>query len=181
MNLARKLARPIVLVATALVLWLTWPQSFGGRIAYVRVDGHSMDPTLHNGDIVVVRKQAAYAVGDVVTYRIPQGEFGAGARVVHRLVAGDGWRSFTTRGDNRTIDDPWHPRAHDVVGRLVTRVPGAGYLMGELSRPVNLGALCAALTVLVLLLPERARSGPGGPDADTPDLPQNSLDPSLAP
>ena len=33
-----------------------WPQSLGGSVAYIKVQGHSMDGTYKSGDLIVVRK-----------------------------------------------------------------------------------------------------------------------------
>ena len=153
--------------------FLFWPQSLGGTIAYVRVDGHSMDPTLHMGDLAIVRKQSSYNVGDAVAYRIPKGEFGAGALVIHRLIAGDGVRGYTTKGDNRTMADEWHPRTADIVGRVRYDIPAFGNTMAELTRPMNIGGLVAGLTVFVMLLPSRKskskRGSRGRHSATTPN------------
>ena len=149
-------------VATVWLLWTAWPQSLGGRVAYVRVDGWSMNPTLRNGDLVLVKRQTSYRLGDAVAYRIPRGEFGAGALVVHRLVGGDGTTGFVTRGDNRNINDSWHPRTQDVVGRVRFDLPGAGDRFAQASQPVWIGALVALTTVFVMVLPARSNPGPRG-------------------
>jgi signal peptidase len=145
------------------LLFLAWPQSLGGRVAYVRVDGRSMNPTLKMGDLAVVRRQPSYAVGDAVAYRIPAGEFGAGAIVIHRLVGGDGTRGFITKGDNRNIRDEWHPRTADIVGRVQYDLPGLGAQVAQLTRPVYLGGLMAALTVVCMLVPGRSARRPQTP------------------
>lgn len=168
-----------ILVAGVALVAVAWPQSLGGRVAYVRVDGWSMNPTLHNGDLAVVRRQSSYRVGDVVAYRIPHNDFGAGALVIHRLVAGDGTHGgFVTRGDNRNINDPWHPHTGDVVGRVRFDLPGAGGKFAQASQPVWIGGLVAGTTVFVMVLPtsERGRrrgrrrhvapNGPVHPDGD---------------
>ena len=152
----------LLLIATLGLLALSWPQSFGGRTAYVRVDGHSMEPTFSMGDLAVVRRQSSYAIGDAVAYRIPAGEFGAGAVVIHRLVGGDGVTGYVTKGDNKTLKDEWHPRTGDVVGRVRYVVPGAGTKLAELTRPVYLGGLIAGLTVLMMLVPSGTRRPPQG-------------------
>ena len=156
-------ATGVVLTLAALwLLWNAWPQSLGGRVAYVRVDGWSMNPTLHNGDLVVVKRQSSYRIGDPVAYRIPRGEFGAGALVVHRLIGGNGSAGFITRGDNRNINDSWHPRTQDVVGRVRLDLPGAGNRFAQASKPVWIGGLVALTTVVVMVLPtSSARSGRG--------------------
>jgi len=150
----------LLLAALLGLVALSWPQSFGGRIAYVRVDGHSMDPTLSTGDLAVVRREASYRIGDAVAYRIPAGEFGAGAVVIHRLVGGDGASGYITKGDNKPLRDEWHPRTGDIVGRVQYDLPGAGGELARLTRPVYVGALVAGLTVLMMLLPSRSSRRP---------------------
>ena len=145
-----------MLVAAVVALaFLFWPQSLGGKVSYVRVDGHSMDPTFHMNDLAIVKRQSSYQVGDPVAYRIPKGEFGAGALVIHRLIAGDGINGYTTKGDNRNIADEWHPRTSDVVGRVRYDFPAMGARVAELTRPVYVGGLVAGLTVLVMIWPSR--------------------------
>jgi signal peptidase len=162
-----KLANLLVIAAC---MWIAWPQSLHGSVAYVRVDGHSMDPTLHNGDLSIVRRQSSYEVGDAVAYKIPRGEFGAGALVIHRLIGGDGARGYVTRGDNRNIVDPWHPRTADIIGRVRWNVAGAGTKLTTLASPINLGGLVAGLTVMMMLLPtgEKKRADAAAPDGVTP-------------
>lgn len=135
---------------------LVWPQTFGGAAAYIGVDGQSMDGTYVTGDLIAVRKQESYAVGDVITYKIPEGDFGAGAHVIHRITGGDGEAGFTTQGDNKPLPDPWHPRTDDVVGKSWVRVPGGAARFQEMGKPVPLGAMCAGLTVFVMLLPKKS-------------------------
>jgi signal peptidase len=163
---ARRTVQWCLVAATLAGLFLIWPQSLGGKVAYVKVDGHSMDPTFHLGDLALVERQPSYRVGDPVAYRIPKGEFGAGALVIHRLVGGDGVHGYVTKGDNRNIKDEWHPRDSDIVGRVRFDIPRAGAWLGTLTRPVYVGALVASLTVLVMLWPSgekrpRPRRPPG--------------------
>lgn len=155
MQTVKRSVQWMLVAMTLAAAFLFWPQSLGGKVAYVKVEGHSMDPTFHFGDLAIVRRESSYQVGDVVAYRIPKGEFGAGAMVIHRLVGGDGAHGFVTKGDNRTIKDEWHPRTGDVVGKVRYDVPGAGTTVAELTRPVYVGGLVASLTVIVMLVPSR--------------------------
>jgi signal peptidase len=172
MRTARLTVQWVLAASIIACLALIWPQSLGGKVAYVKVDGHSMDPTFHLGDLALVERQSSYRIGDPVAYRIPKGEFGAGALVIHRLIGGDGTHGYVTKGDNRTIKDPWHPRDSDVVGRVRFDIPGAGTTLGTLTRPIYMGGLVAALTVLVMVIPSRdrrpKRRSPGRHAAATP-------------
>lgn len=146
----------VLLVATLGLLAMFWPQTLGGRVAYVRVDGHSMDPTFHLGDLAVVRRQSSYRIGDAVAYCIPKGEFGAGAMVIHRLIGGNGTTGYVTKGDNKDRPDEWHPKTGDIVGRVRYDVPGFGTKLATFTKPTYLGGLVAALTVATMLIPPSA-------------------------
>lgn len=139
----------------AAILFIIWPQSLGGSVAYIKVQGHSMDGTYKSGDLIVVRRHSHYAVGDIITYRIPKGDFGAGAQVIHRIIGGNGTTGFVTKGDNRKSADDWHPRNSDVIGESWVRVPGAGVWFSRISQPLPLGVIVGGLTVFVMVLPRK--------------------------
>ncbi|MDP3712520.1 MAG: hypothetical protein Q8R60_08555 [Mycobacteriales bacterium] len=100
---------------------------------------------------------SSYSVGDIVGYRVPEGTFGAGNVVIHRLMGGDGRAGWRTQGDNRTSPDPWRPTDDDIAGRLVWSTPGGGSVLSRAAEPVPLGLLCGGLTALVLAWPDRKR------------------------
>lgn len=156
----RLVARAALTVLTLALLALVWPQTFGGHTSFAGVDGDSMLGTYDDGDLIVLRAQRSYEVGDIVTFRVPEGEFGAGAHVIHRIIGGDPVSGFVMQGDNRSRPDQWRPRQGDVVGAAWVRLPGGAARFQSLGTPVNLGALCAALTVTMALLPRRAEPRP---------------------
>jgi signal peptidase I len=145
---------------------LVWPTSLGGATSYVKVSGTSMVPKLRNGDLVMTRSVGRYQIGDVVAYRVPKGEVGADLLVLHRIVGGSATRGFVTRGDNRDFNDPWKPKAADIIGEKWVVVSGAGNAMGRLRSPLALAvfasllAAAAAFTMLRRRPPtNRAESG----------------------
>lgn len=80
------------LLALGLVVWaFTFrPTQLGGPATYVVVSGDSMEPTLSDGDLVILKAQDAYSVGDIATFAVPEGEPGAGTLVIHLLVDVEG-------------------------------------------------------------------------------------------
>jgi signal peptidase len=143
----------VMLAVLAGLLYSSWPQSLGGSVAYVQVSGHSMDGTYKTGDLVIIRRQSHYSVRDIIAYKIPKGEFGAGAQVIHRIIGGNGTTGFITKGDNKKYKDEWHPHTSDVVGHAWLRLPGAGVWMARLAQPMPLGVLVGGLTLFVMVLP----------------------------
>jgi signal peptidase len=157
----------VVVAAAGCWVVLLRPTGLGGPATYITVTGASMEPTLHTGDLVVLRSDDDYAVGDVVTYRIPQGEVGAGDAVIHRIVDRNRDGAFVTRGDNRSGVDPWTPVAADVLGREWFTVPGAGKVIGHVARPPVFAALGGGVAAVFVMLGDgrqggRRRAG-GGP------------------
>jgi signal peptidase len=127
-----------------------------GPADYIIVSGESMEPTYYSGDLIVTRATDTYAVGDVITYRIPEGEPGEGTAIIHRIV--DGTPSgYVTQGDNREGVDPWNPAIPDVVGKTWIRIPEAGNILLFLLQPPIVAALAGGLTTLLLLLRREPR------------------------
>lgn len=136
-----KLAALGCLVATC--LWFGLPQNLGGRADWVLVSGTSMLPRLHTGDLVLVEHQSSYHAGEVVAYRVPAGQVGAGHVVIHRIIGGNGTAGWRVQGDNRTAPDLWYPTNHDVIGAKQLRIPDAWFVLRIFHMPVLLGLFAA--------------------------------------
>ena len=131
------------------------PEFLGGRVDYIIVGGRSMLPTLHGGDLVVVQREPAYRVGDVVAYHIPDGLF-RGRRIIHRIVAGDPAHGFVMRGDNNAEDDLWYPRPPNIEGKLWVRLPAAGRVVAFVRSPFVLAAVAGGFVFALVM------TSPGG-------------------
>lgn len=162
---ARRRLKLWLLVAAAGFCWWLWlsPAWAGGNTRYVLVTGHSMEPTLRAGDLLVVHPQGSYAIGDVVTFR-PAG----GAQVVHRIVGGSPETGWITQGDNNPLRDSWVVAESEIVGELWFLVPGPARIGQFLQAQPWAAPLGAAGFVLVqmLLNPPRARASRPGLDSN---------------
>lgn len=161
----RSLATSILFLG---LLALLWPTSLGGRVDYVMVSGTSMEPGMHTGDLVVLRRTGDYEVGDVVSFVVPAGEPGAGIQVIHRIVEGDSSGRFTLQGDNKADMDRWRPTRSDIVGERYLLVPDGGRVLLLLQRPLVLSAVAAAVTFGWVLRPRSASSRRPARRSDTP-------------
>jgi signal peptidase len=143
---------PIVVLAAVSVLAAF--QLVGGPARYVIVSGNSMEPTLGSGDLALLVRHDSYRRGDVVAYHVPQGDPGAGAVVIHRVIGGSDRAGYVTEGDNRNGRDDWRPKPDDVIGKMVFQVPRGGLVPATLGGPMGLG-LGAGLLAFFLLTGER--------------------------
>lgn len=141
---------------------------FGVRPAVVH--GHSMEPTMHTGDLMLSEQVPVdeLEVGDVIRFKV-------GPRVVlHRIIEitfdEQGRQVFITQGDNNSAPDrPVYPE--DIEGRMVAHIPKAGWPVvvfkraitglasGEISASTAALALVAIPALLGLTGPPSLRRG----------------------
>ena len=133
------------------------PAFLGGKTSYAIVNGVSMLPTLRQGDLVIVRRHAAYQVGEIIAYRIPDGEPGAGAIIIHRIVGGSPDAGYLTKGDNKPAPDVWRPTQNDVVGERWVRIARAGSALAYLRAPLPLATVVAVPLFIAIFGAHEAR------------------------
>ena len=116
---------------------LPMPFGFGAAI----VLSGSMEPTLSVDDLIVVKAQDSYEVGDVVVFQ------SGSTLVVHRIMEING-DMVVTKGDaNNTNDEEMEISL--IKGRVTCYVPNAGGLVRVLKSPVvSIGLLATAVFLL---------------------------------
>jgi signal peptidase I len=145
----------VALVGLVLVwFFLLRPVSLGGPSTLIVIRGSSMVPTYANGDLVLTRADAPYGPGDIVAYRVPADEIGAGHVVIHRITGGDADAGFVLQGDGNDAPDPWHPGAADVLGKAWISVPLVGSVLSWAAQPLVAASLASALVVAVFVMRE---------------------------
>lgn len=163
-SLIHRIRRAAVLGLGLLVFgaWLLVlrPQALGGPAAYITVAGTSMEPTLWAGDLVVMTKADIYERGDVVAYRVPDGDPAAGRHVIHRVIGGSQADGYVLQGDNTDAADRWRPTEDDIVGKQLLAVPSLGSVLMFAQSPGTLAGLAAALIVFWLPVWKESRPQP---------------------
>lgn len=99
------------------------------RVGVVRVTGRSMEPTLHEGDRLVVLYGAPPVAGRLAVVRLPDGPDGPRPVAVKRVTGrapGEVGAWWVERDNRAEGVDSWQvggiPRA-DVLGLVLARVP----------------------------------------------------------
>ena len=147
--------RRILSLAAFIVVVGFWAVAFrptwlGGSATVLAVRGVSMEPTYQYGDVIVAQRRSQYETGDVIAYRVPEGEVGSGTVVIHRIVGGDAVTGLTTQGDGNPDPDDWHPTASDIIGAAGWRIPAVGRLLSVLRSVPGIGALTGAVAALLV-------------------------------
>jgi signal peptidase I len=145
-----------LLLLGAVALAVVWtgllPQQLGGRTSYVITSGVSMLPDFHAGDLVVVRREPTYHVGEVAAFHNQQ----LHVVVLHRIVAirGD---HYVFKGDNNTWYTTYEPTKAQIVGAAWLHVPRAGRILGDLRVPAVAAVLLALLWLYSFWPQQRTR------------------------
>jgi len=152
----------LVLFAGLAAIWIAFaPTMIGGQASYVVVNGNSMEPGFHRGDLVIVRAASIYNVGDVVTYRNAE----LNAFVIHRIIAIQ-QDHYIFKGDNNLWIDTYHPIREELIGKLWIHIPKLGTAMEWLHLPIHMGLIAGllggVLMASIMIKPKRQRKGRNG-------------------
>lgn len=145
-----------VVTAVGLLLAVGGLLATGHKVLIERSD--SMSPALLAGDLVVTRavRPLEARPGEIVTFEDPSR---SGRSVTHRVVIREqrGPRVlFVTRGDRNGASERWSVDRDGKIGRLVTRLQTAGYVVAFLTLPaVRWAAVTVAAVILGAMLIRR--------------------------
>src|SRR5215216_1078726 len=111
----KSLSLPIVVInfmlfAALVAIWIAFaPTLIGGRVSYVMVNGNSMEPGFHRGDLVIIQAASIYNVGEVVIYSNAE----LNAFVIHRII-GIEQDHYIFKGDNNSWIDTYRPTSDEL-------------------------------------------------------------------
>ncbi len=127
-----------------------------GNIEIKIVKSGSMEPTIMTGSVVVVKPQASYAEGDIIT-------FGADTKTqiptTHRIIDIQGdfsSLSYTTKGDANEEQDGEQITQRDIIGKVVLWVPYMGYILDFARQPLGF-TLMIGIPAGIIILDELIR------------------------
>ena len=126
---------------------LPMPFGYGGAV----VLSGSMEPAIAVDELILVKAEDGYEVGDVVVYQTGH------MLVVHRIVDMDG-ETVTTRGDANNVDDG-SIAMNQIKGKVIAHIPHVGKVVRLLKTPVAtiLLIMGAVLTVELPFLKEKEK------------------------
>jgi signal peptidase I len=130
-----------LLAITLTALWIAFaPTGLGGQVTYVIINGISMEPGYHTGDLVLLRRAVDYQVGDVIAYYYPDMH----ANVIHRIVNVKNDR-YTIKGDNNSWLDGYLPTRSEILGKQWLYLPKLATYILWFRTPIHI----SLMTVLV--------------------------------
>lgn len=110
------------------------PVQIGGKTSYLYINGVSMEPNYHKGDLVIARAASNYQVGDIAAYKNPDL---LNAVVIHRIVSTKS-DQYIFKGDNNSWLDSYTPTKNKIIGKLWIYLPKFGNVILWIRTPLHL-------------------------------------------
>ncbi len=118
-----------------------------------------MSPKFVSGDLVLVRDQQNYSIGDAVAYSHP--DIG---QVFHRIIAFNENGNFLVQGDHNSWVDAYAPSQEEIIGKLWIHIPKIGKTLLALRSPWAFAILVLVFSFLgmkILFPPSKSRHNRG--------------------
>lgn len=151
---SRITAKSMVLVVVLIIgTLLLWPAKWGGVTGIVIVEGHSMEPTFHTGDVIITLKSFDYHVGDIIAYEVSDNQIGQGGHVIHRIASVKSTADtvvYQTKGDNNPDPDPWTVSKNDIYGKKIIQIPNLVTVMRGTTASLIVGGILAILVIFFI-------------------------------
>jgi signal peptidase len=109
---------------TSLTMWASVPAAWGWQSALVV--GHSMNPAIAAGDVLVTSPFTAAQLRAGTTVLFERPGFSDGSLIAHRIESSRGDGTFVTRGDANGQADSSPVRTEQIRGVARLRVPAVG-------------------------------------------------------
>ena len=120
------------------------PPSVFGFTPLVVTTG-SMEETIGAGDVIIIKEQQSYELGEIVSFRDSYENI-----VTHRIV-GRNSGGFITKGDANNAEDDELLQADKIIGKVVLNIPKMGEILLFFKSPLGIMILLVIGFVLMEL------------------------------
>jgi len=111
------------------------------------VETGSMEPVIKPGDLIFVKEEERYQVGDIISFTDQRG--GGITTITHRIASINGDGTFMTKGDANSGVDADSVRSEDIVGKYFFRIPLLGYIISFVKTPLGFLILIAIPAIII--------------------------------
>jgi signal peptidase len=147
-KIIQKLFTVVVFAVVALIIVSILP--IPGNYKLLIVQSGSMEPAIKTGSVVVVKPVDSYKSGDVITFN----DGGKDRTTTHRITDMEvvsGQTYYVTQGDANNAEDSSKVSENKVIGKVLTSVPYAGYILAAAKEPIGFILLVIVPCAIIIL------------------------------
>lgn len=134
-------------IIASVIAGLSWLHLNGNQLLSVQTA--SMKPVLNAGDAIITKSDTNIVPGEIISYYSP---LDSKVVISHRLVKSERNGQLITAGDVTGSNDVPFSKSN-VIGHVIMVLPGFGYFLNSLRKPVSL-ALLIYMPAIILLFKE---------------------------
>ncbi len=137
----------LIILLFGLIVFVSFGNNFGFVTDYKSfvVQSGSMEPTIHIGDIILVKKSPYYSQNEIITFYDEKGRI-----VTHRIIKKVN-EGFITKGDANSTPDVNPVPKEKIIGKVIFIIPKLGFLAYFAKTPLGL-FLFVAIPIALLSL-----------------------------
>jgi len=123
-----------------------------GNYKLLIVQSGSMEPAIKTGSVVIIKPVENYKANDVITFE----DGGRDGTITHRIVDMEvisGQMQYITKGDANNAEDSNKVPESKIVGKVLTSIPYAGYILAMAKKPIGF-VLLVVLPCLMIISEE---------------------------
>lgn len=121
-----------------------------GNYKLLIVESGSMEPAIKTGSVVVVKPVENYGANDIITFEDGKKDRTTTHRVVDTEVV-SGKVYYITKGDANNAEDSKKVLESKIIGKVLTSVPYAGYIIAMAKKPIGFVLLVIVPCAMVIL------------------------------
>jgi len=147
-KIIQKLFTVVILAVVLLIIVSILP--IPGNYRLLIVESGSMEPAIKTGSVVVVKPADSYKANDVITFE----DGGKDRTTTHRVVDVEvvsGQTQYITKGDANNAEDSSKVSENKVVGKVLTSIPYAGYILAMAKQPIGFVLLVIFPCAMIIL------------------------------
>ena len=147
-KIIQKIFTVVVFAVVALIIVSILP--IPGNYKLLIVQSGSMEPAIKTGSVVVVKPADSYKSGDIITFE----DSGKDRTTTHRIMDMEvvsGQTYYVTQGDANNAEDSSKVSENKVIGKVLTSVPYAGYILAAAKEPIGFILLVIVPCAIIIL------------------------------
>lgn len=121
-----------------------------GNYKLLIVQSGSMEPAIKTGSVVIVKPVKDYKANDVITFADGRKDGTTTHRIVDVEVV-SGQTQYITKGDANNAEDSSKVSENKIVGKVLTSIPYAGYILAMAKKPIGFVLLVVVPCAMIIL------------------------------